>query len=162
MMNISPAMGAVRQGFQDELLDRLVGNWSLTGTMGRRKLSQDVGAEWVLGHRFLKIDFKDSPSESSGAPYEATYYIGYDPSQSQYVCHLIDSFGASFSKTLGFGKRTDAGILFEFAYPDAFFENAFIWDRATDTWKMVLRYRNLEGKWVPFAEKNLRRRQSAR
>ena len=39
----------------DDFLNRLVGSWNLTGTMGLTELRQKVDARWVIQDCFLEI-----------------------------------------------------------------------------------------------------------
>ena len=46
----------------DDLLNNLIGRWSLTGKMGDTALYQEVNAKWVLRELFVEMRF--SPTES--------------------------------------------------------------------------------------------------
>jgi len=46
---------------KDDLLDQLAGSWKLTGTAAGRPAQNDVTAESVLGHQFLRIRFENGP-----------------------------------------------------------------------------------------------------
>jgi len=83
---------------KDDLLDRLVGSWTLTGKMSSTPLKQRVEAKWVLRGRFLQMHFvSEGPTLGTQTPYEATYMIGYDSQSNTYVLHLFDTFGATYS-----------------------------------------------------------------
>lgn len=145
--------------FPDDLLDNLVGTWTLTGSMGKTRLTQTVDAEWVFNREYLRVRFKDSSEKrSSEPPYEGVYYTGYDSKRQEYVFHLLDTFGGSFSRVLGFGKRDGMGIAFAFQYPDGPFRNTFTWSPETGTWCMLLEQQTAGGEWNVFADKHLARR----
>src|SRR3954447_15321599 len=116
----SPALGQEpadgrNRIFRDELLDKLVGTWKLTGKMTGRTVENSVRAEWVLNHQFLLVHMKDV---AVPAAYEAMVYIGYDNASERYVVHWLDNFGGRFSETLGYGTRFGNSIKFVFEYPD--------------------------------------------
>jgi hypothetical protein len=49
---------------KDDLLEQLAGSWKLTGTAAGRPAQNDVTAEWVLGHQFLRIRFENGPYQA--------------------------------------------------------------------------------------------------
>jgi hypothetical protein len=86
-------------GWQDDLVDQLTGDWKLEGQVMGSTGHHDVQAEWVLNHQFLRIHEKTSASAPGGEhPYEATWFLGYDPVSERYVLHLLDVFGDVFRK----------------------------------------------------------------
>lgn len=43
------------QRFEDDLLDKLVGQWSLTGKIGDRPVENNFSAQWILNHQFIEF-----------------------------------------------------------------------------------------------------------
>jgi hypothetical protein len=140
--------------FRDELLDNLVGDWRLTRKIRGQTAENTVKAEWVLNHQFLRIHMKDVNSPPA---YEAMVFIGYDNTSERYVAHWMDVFGGRFSETLGYGTRSGNSIRFVFEYPDGPFHNTFTWEPDKKAWTFLMRSKDKTGKWVVFAEDNLRR-----
>ncbi len=85
----------------DPLLDKMVGHWTLSGTMVGRPATHDVDVEWVMNHQFLRIHEVDK-----AGGYEAMPMIGYDNTSERYVAHWIDVFGGRWSETLGSASAT--------------------------------------------------------
>ncbi len=142
----------------DDFLNRLVGSWILTGTMGLTELRQKVDARWVIQDRFLEIHcIQDGPVSPDQTPYEAIYMLGYESQTGEYLMHLFDTFGASYAQTVGTGTRHDDAVEFLFEYPNGLFSNTFTWNRETDGWEMLLRQREESGEWKVFARKTLER-----
>ena len=140
----------------DDLLGRLVGSWTLTGTMGTTELRQRVDARWVIQGRFLQVHFlQEGPAGKDLPAYEAIYMIGHDSTSGQYVMHLCDTFGARYSRTTGIGTRRGDSVEFLFEYPNGMFSNTFTWDRGTEQWEMLLRQKDEAGEWKIFATKTL-------
>ena len=111
------------QIFHDELLERMVGEWKVSGRMGRQPIDHTCDFRWVLNHQFLQLHFLDvSPTntEDSLAKYEALVFICRDNMSKRYVAHWIDIFGGRFSETLGYGtRRRDSSIMLLFEYLEA-------------------------------------------
>ena len=102
--------------FQDDLLDKLVGKWKLTGTMMGRELLQECSGQWVFNHKFLRLDCRETKDQPLlGVRYESTMFIGCSSASQRYVVNLVDVFGAS--DNLGFGRRTGNTIQFVWSYP---------------------------------------------
>ena len=142
----------------DDFLNRLVGSWNLTGTMGLTELRQKVDARWVIQDCFLEIHCIQEGSVSPDqTPYEAIYMLGYESQTGEYLMHLFDTFGASYAQTVGTGTRHDDAVEFLFEYPNGLFSNTFTWNRETEGWEMLLRQREESGEWKVFARKTLER-----
>ena len=142
-----------------EFLDHLIGHWELTGQMGNTHLQQAVTAQWVLGHCFVELHFTSTiPTPESQPPYQATYFIGYDEKDNTYIMHLLDTFGAGYSRVIGLGKRDINTISFIFQYPEGPFVNRFIWEPDTQSWTFELTYEK-DGQIHGFATKRMTRKQ---
>jgi hypothetical protein len=144
--------------WQYDLVDHMTGDWKLEGPVMGSTGHHDVQAEWVLNHQFLRIHEKTSASAPAGEhPYEATWFLGYDPVSERYVLHLLDVFGARFSETLGYGTRDGSVIRFVFEYPDGPFHTTFRWIPESGAWEWLMEQKNKEGKWSHFADLKLTR-----
>ena len=144
--------------FQDELLDKLVGSWNLSGQIMHHDANHSVDADWVLNHQFLRIHEKAASSIKPGdVPYEATVMIGYDNASERYVAHWMDIYGGRFSETLGYGKRSADKIEFVFEYPDGPFHTTFRWKPDSHEWQWLMRGKNPDGQWFDFGDMNLKR-----
>ena len=86
---------AEQQGFHDALLDRMVGDWLLSGDIGGNQVIHDVAAEWVLGHQYLRFHEVAREVDSEGTPaYEAIVFIGWDHLTNRYTCLWLDVTGS--------------------------------------------------------------------
>ena len=142
-----------------EFLNLLIGQWELTGQMGKTSLRQAVIVQWTLNHHFIKLHFTSTiPTSESQPPYQATYFIGYDEKDDTYVMHLLDTFGAGYSRVIGLGKRDRNTIPFIFQYPEGPFVNRFIWESDTQSWKFELTHEQ-DGQIQVFATKRMTRKQ---
>jgi hypothetical protein len=146
-----------KRSFQDALLDRMVGNWKLTGRIAGQSAEHSVTAEWVLNHQFLLIHEKSSMPAEDQVPYEAMIFVGYDNTSERYVVHWIDVFGGRIDETLGYGRRDGSSIRLTFEYPDGPFHTAFIWDEQSQSWRWEMDGKGSDGQWKEFARMALSR-----
>jgi len=101
-----PVMAQAPADWADGLISNLAGSWKLGGKVGSNEAHHDVEADWVLNHQFLRIKETTSANAPAGERrYDSIWYLGYDPISERYVLHLMDTFGARFSETLGYGIR---------------------------------------------------------
>ncbi|HSM70744.1 MAG TPA: hypothetical protein VK851_04310 [Anaerolineales bacterium] len=141
-----------------EFLNLLIGQWELTGQMGTTKLQQAVTVQWVLERSFVELHFASTlPASVSQPPYQAIYFIGHDEQNDTYVMHLLDTFGAGFSRVIGLGKRDGNTIPFIFQYKEGPFMNRLIWESSTQSWTFELTYEQ-DGQVHTFATKHMTRR----
>jgi Protein of unknown function (DUF1579) len=144
--------------WQDRLVDRMAGTWKMEGQVMGQEAHHEVRAEWVLNHQFLRIHEKTAPSAPNAErPYEAIWFLGYDPVSERYVLHLMDVFGTRYSETLGYGTRDGKQIRFVFEYPDGPFHTTYQWNAEKNTWHWLMEQKDKNGKWTPFADLKLTR-----
>lgn len=150
----SSGQGVPQPPFHDDLLDQLVGVWSLTATVRGQPVREAVFVQWMLNHQFLMIHRKQVEG-----PHESFMYIGYDNVSERYVAHLLDTFGARGSETLGYGIRTGDKILFVFEYPSGPFHETIAWDSREKSWQFTLESKDKTkpGQWIPFSTETLHR-----
>jgi hypothetical protein len=148
----APPEGANRI-FQDDLLERLVGRWTITRKIRGTEVRNRATARWVLHHQFLELRLEDVAKPPA---YEAIVLIGYSEPDQKYVVHWCDTYGGKFSSR-GFGKRTGEAIAFEFPYEDGPFDNTFTWNRDSGSWTSLMEKAGEGGKRVLFAEDTYRR-----
>ncbi len=144
--------------WKDDVADRMVGMWMLTGHVMGKEAHHDVIADWVLNHQFLRIHEKTAANApASEKPYEALWFLGYDPVSERYVVHLLDIFGARYSETLGYGTRDGNTVRFVYEYPDGPFHTTYRWSPQDGTWQWLLKQKDKNGKWSTFADLKLTR-----
>jgi len=84
-----------RNGFQDELLNHLVGKWYVTSFAHGRPFTAYIDAAWVLHHQYLHIHFKGNEVVPwFGVPMEYEEYIGYNHHQNRYVVNGVSIEGS--------------------------------------------------------------------
>lgn len=147
--------------FEDELLDRLVGNWKVSGKMGKTPIDHVCGVRWVLNHQFLQVHYldvsQDGPQDRH-SKYDAMVFIGHDNMSERYVAHWLDIFGGRFSETLGYGTRQgENAIMFLFEYPDGPLQNTFTWNKNDGTWSSRIVQKNARGEWTEFLTETMRK-----
>jgi hypothetical protein len=144
-----------RNVFRDALLDKMVGQWKLTGQFEGQPMNHAVEVEWVLNHQFLRIHEKDANAAKLGdVPYEAMVFVGYEASNKRYVAHWIDVFGGG-AAIMGYGQLEGSAIKFLFDYPGQPWLTTFRWLPESGSWKWLMSAKNKEGKWMETANMNL-------
>jgi hypothetical protein len=82
--------------FQDSLLDRMTGEWVLSGTIAGKETTHDINVEWVLAHQYIQLHEISREKDSTGqAEYEAIVYIGWEQAIDEYTCLWLDITGNS-------------------------------------------------------------------
>jgi hypothetical protein len=152
---------AQQSTFQDSLLDRMVGDWILSGTIAGQQTTHDVTFEWVLAHQYLQMHEVSREKDSTGQPaYEAIVYFGWDQSTERYACLWLDVTGGGGlnGQTIGHAKRDGDTIPFLFKGGDGSrFHTTFAYDKDSDSWKWLMDGET-NGKLQPFARVKLERK----
>jgi hypothetical protein len=150
--------GAQQPALQDELLDRMIGNWVLEGTIAGKATTHDVRAEWVLGHRYVRLHEVSREKDAAGKPqYEAEVYVGWNPEQKQYGCAWLDTYGGLLPVSLALGKRSGDEIPFVFRDEKSVFHTTFRWVAAKGEWEWQMDSEEKDGRLKPFARVRLTR-----
>jgi len=135
---------------KDALLDQLIGDWVLSGTVARKPTTHDLDASWALNHQFVRMHEVSREKTDKGEPqYEAYIFIGWDAMKSQYVVHWIDVFGGGFSMQ-GYAAKLAGSIPFVFKSSDGDFYTAFTFDVKTKSWDWTMD-NAVKGKRIEFA-----------
>ena len=95
---------------EDSVLQRLVGRWTLQGSIRGRDATYEMRARWVLDHQFVRINLRHPR-------YRATIYLGRDHISSRYVLHWLDVGGGRLSQTLGYGHVVGGALEVVLEYP---------------------------------------------
>ena len=141
----------------DVMLDKFVGDWTMTGTVMGRPVEYRMEGRRTLQGKFVELHMLDVKRPPA---YEARVFIGPDTTDRGYVAHWLDNFGASFSVPHATGGRRGDTLSLMFPYENGAFRDTFVWDPATDSW--YFRLESADGrKWKLFAEYQVRRRAAA-
>jgi hypothetical protein len=147
-------------GFHDDLLDRLAGEWVMTGIIAGQEITHDLEARWVLGHNYIRMYELSRERDENGNPaYEAIVFIGRDDVRGGYACMWLDITGAGGLRgdALGNARRDGDRLPFVFRDPaGGTIYNTFSYDSETDTWSWVIDLESEEGR-REFARVSLNR-----
>ncbi len=145
---------------QDPLLDRFVGRWVLTGTIGGAATTHDVDIAWVLGHQYVRIQETSREKNAQGRPeYEAIVFIGWDQPTGRYSCLWLDNTGGGglVGSAIGHADRAADRMAFLFKEPDGnLFHTTFIYEGKSDAWQWQMDGEE-KGRLQPFARVKLGR-----
>jgi hypothetical protein len=128
------------------LMDRLIGQWVLSGTIAGRKTTHKVSAEWVLNHGYVQIHEISKETAPHGGPaYEALVFISFDSAANEYSCLWLDSTASSSfaPQDAGHAKVShEAGNAIPFVFKDSgghvAFENTFLYDEKSNSWEWIM------------------------
>jgi hypothetical protein len=146
--------------FQDSLLDRMSGKWTLKGVIAGQETTHDISVSWILGHQYLQFSEVSHEKNPNGEPaYEALVFIGWDLQLKQYSCLWLDVTGGDGLKgeAIGHAERREDEIAFLFRGSDGSnFHTTFAYNRIKDTWQWLMDGEE-NGKLQPFARVKLTR-----
>ncbi|HVV66399.1 MAG TPA: hypothetical protein VHC42_13100 [Rhizomicrobium sp.] len=156
------ASGAFAQQatFEDPLVDRLAGEWVLTGQMDKGPVTHDVTARWVLAHQYLELDEVSRERNKDGSPvYQAKVFIGWDAGKKIYDCVWLDDYGGISTQSLGYAAPDGSRLAFAFHNRDdpGGFHTTFAWRPESGAWSMDMDSVTTAGKIEPFARTVLTR-----
>jgi hypothetical protein len=153
---LAGAASAQQPTLHDDLLDRLVGRWILTGTIAGRETTHDVTAEWTLNHQFVAVHELSRERDADGRPaYQATAYVGWHEAKKLYVCYWLDVFGGGFAGA-GYAEPRPNELPFVFGEAGEAFHNTFVFDPAARAWQWRMD-NDHHGALEPFARVQLTR-----
>ncbi|HKT59045.1 MAG TPA: hypothetical protein VJQ46_03280 [Gemmatimonadales bacterium] len=138
------------------MLEKLIGHWTMTGTVGGRPVTYRLDAAWVLQHRFVELHMADV--HHTPPQYEARVFIGPDTLSGRILGHWLDNFGAAYSVPPATGVAAGDSLILDFPYPGGAFHDTFVYDAATETWAIRLDAADGAGGWKRFAQYEATRR----
>jgi hypothetical protein len=144
-----------RAAAMDALLERLVGQWHMTGSVRGAPATYTLDVTRVLQGRFVELHMLDVNQPPA---YEARVFIGVDSANSQYVAHWLDRFGAAASIPHATGTANGDTLILTFPYATGEFRDTFVYDRQADAWHFRLEAADPTVRWRLFAEYEVRRR----
>jgi len=150
---------AVEPEHSETLLDRLPGNWVLSGKLAGRETIHDISADWALDRGYLRIHEISRAKAPSGAPiYEAIVFVSHNTKTDDYTCLWLDSTSNEGLVAEGFGHAKRNANSLPFVFRDAngqvSFENTFVYDPTSDSWNWVMD-NVAAGKRKPFGRVTL-------
>jgi len=154
---------AQQKTFQDSLLDRMTGKWTLTGIIDGQETTHDIVVSWILGHQYLQLNEISHEKNADGqASYEALVLFGWDSQLNQYSCLWLDVTGGgglSAQAIMGHAERkvNEIALLFK-AKNGSIFHTTFLYDKNSDTWKWLMDNEE-NSKFQSFARAKLVRKE---
>jgi len=137
----------------DSLLDALVGNWTMTGTVRGHPVTYALTGERVLQGKFVHLHMIDVQHPPT---YEAEVFIGVDSARQEYVAHWLDNFGAPYSIPHATGTAAGDTIHLAYAYADGPFRDIFVYHRDTGRWQFRMEDQDSTHAWRLFATYEVR------
>ena len=161
---VVPAVRAQNQATSaaEALMDKMTGQWVMTGTIGKKATTHDVDVDWVLKRQYIRIhEVSRDKDDSGGIGYEAWIYLVWDATKSEYAVMWLDNTAATNFGAEGIGHAKPDGdrIPFVFKFADGSgIHTTFAYDRAKDTWSWTIDNVDKSGKSSSFAKVTLTRK----
>lgn len=145
----------------DSVLDKLEGEWVMTGTIAGEEVTHDVYVDRILKRQYLRIHELSREKEADGQPaYEAWIHIAWDKEKAEYVVMWLDNTATTnfAPEGVGHGKPDGDRIPFVWKLADGSgIHNTFKYDRASDIWTWEIDNVETSKKSSPFARLTLKR-----
>lgn len=146
----------------EALMDDMVGEWLMTGTVDGESVIHDVHAEWILGRRYVRIhEVSRERDADGGLAYEAWIHLAWDAQRAQYVVMWLDNTATTnfAEEGVGHGKPDGDRIPFVWNLADGSgIRNTFEYNRADDTWSWAIDNVGDSGAISAFARLQLERK----
>ena len=146
----------------EALMDDMVGEWLMTGTVAGERVTHDVHAEWILGRRYVRIhEVSRERDEHGGLAYEAWLDVAWDAENAEYVVMWLDNTATTnFAEAgVGHGKPDGDQIPFVWGLADGSgIRNTFAYDREGGTWSWAIDNVSDSGRTAMFARLHLERK----
>lgn len=146
----------------EALMERMTGEWVMTGTVDNEIVKHDVHVDRILKRQYVRIHEIAPEKDAAGDPaYEAWIHIAWDQKNEEFVVMWLDNTGVTnFAPDgVGHGKLDGDRIPFIWKLADGSgLRNTFAYDRASDTWSWSIDNVDKAGKLSPFARVTLTRK----
>jgi hypothetical protein len=145
----------------DSVLDKLEGEWVMTGTIGNEKVRHDVYVDRILKRQYVRIHELSREKDADGGPaYEAWIHIAWDKEKAEYVVMWLDNTATTNFAPEGIGHGKPYGDRIPFVWKSADgsgIHNTFKYNRASETWTWEIDNVDKSKKASPFARLTLKR-----
>jgi hypothetical protein len=144
------------------ILDKLEGEWLMTGTVSNEAVIHDVNVERILKRQYVRIHELSREKDADGDPaYEAWIYLAWDKASNEYVVMWLDNTAVTnfAPEGVGHGKAGGDQIPFVWKLADGSgIRNTFKYNRTNDTWTWEIDNVDQSENASPFARLTLKRK----
>ena len=146
----------------EALLDKMIGDWVMVGTIGDDEVKHDVSVDRILRRQYLRIHEVAREKDADGEPaYEAWIHIAWDKQNAEYVVMWLDNTAATNFAPEGVGHGKPDGDRIPFVWDSgdgSGIHNTFAYEREKDVWTWKIDNVDKSGKATPFARLTLKRK----
>ena len=145
----------------DSVLEKLEGEWVMTGTVGGEEVTHDVYVDRILKRQYVRIHELSREKDPDGEPaYEAWIHIVWDQENAEYVVMWLDNTATTNFAPEGVGHGKPVGDRIPFVWKSADgsgIHNTFKYDRTSETWTWEIDNVDKSDKSSSFARLTLKR-----
>jgi hypothetical protein len=141
-------------------MDKMTGQWEITGTIRDKPTTHDVDVDWVLKRHYIRIH-EVSRDKDGVIGYEAWVYLVWDAKKGEYAVLWLDNTAATNFAPEGIGHAKPDGDRIPIIIKDTDgdgIHTTFAYDRAKDNWTWAIDNVDKSGKASPFARLTLTRK----
>ena len=125
---------AREQHITQSVFGHLLGEWDISGSTLGKPTKTGAQVQPEFGGSFIELHIKDPATRDQ---YEARVFFG-EKQDGSLVIHWLDRTGADTSQTLGTGKVSGDVVTMTFPYPEGEFRDTFIYEPASDRWRLLI------------------------
>lgn len=146
----------------EALMDKMTGEWVMTGTIGKQQVTHDVYVDWILKRQYIRIHEVSREKGADGEiAYEAWIHIVWDKENTEYAVMWLDNTGRTNFAAEGVGHAKPDGDRMPFVWNAADgsgIRTTFAYDRASNSWSWTIDNVDKSGQQSSFAKLTLKRK----
>jgi len=125
-----------------ELMNHLVGQWTMTGTLGGKKTTNDIQENWLLKREYLQFHEVSRERGADGGPaYEAIVLLSWYVKTSEFMCLWLDNTEGGGLSPQGIARGPQRGdaipVVFTLSQGESL-HTTFAYNRSADTWRLTI------------------------
>jgi len=163
MLSLS-SVAALQQSGGDaaaDLMNHLVGRWTMAGMLGGKQTIHDVDASWVLKREYVQFHEVSRERGADGGPaYEAIVLLSWHVKTGEFMCLWLDNTAGGGLSPQGIARGPQSGdtipLIFTISQRETL-HTTFAYNRSADTWRLTIDDVT-DGKSDRFGNVTLRRK----
>lgn len=144
------------------MMDKMVGDWVMTGTIGQDEVTHDVDVDWVLKRQYIRIHEVSREKDAQGErAYEAIIYLVWDEENREYAMMWLDNTAPTNFAEEGVGHAKLNGNRLPFVWESeggGGIRNTFQYWPEKDMWSWSIDNVAKDGTVSSFAKLELKRK----
>ena len=124
------------------LMNHLVGQWTMMGTLGAKQSVHDVEASWILKREYVQFHEMSRERAADGGPaYEAVVLLSWHVKTGEFMCLWLDNTAGGGLSPEGIARGRPSGdaipLVFTLSQGESL-HTTFTYDPSADTWSLTI------------------------